>query len=525
MPASSLPAKCRVAIIGGGPAGSSTATLLAREGVDVVLLEKEKFPRYHIGESLLLSARQMFELLGIDDKIAKHGFIKKYGAYFKIKQGLKPGHIDFSKSGRYNYSYQVVRSEFDKILLDHSKDVGAKVFEETRVQGIEFDGDRPIALTWAGNDGAEGRLEFEYLVDASGLSGVMATRYLKDRVYQDNFANVAVGRYFRGYRPFKEQEPGAFFMESLANSSGWTWFIPLHNGTVSVGIVVHRDEFAKMKQEHGGDLEKIFDAGLKLCPDICRLLAEAQVEGEPHVWQDYSYVANTFAGPNYRLAGDAAGFIDPFFSNGVHMALLGALSAAATIASSMKGEVDEARAGIFHDKCVRRAYTRFVLSVSGAYVQIRNQKDVVLHGVTNHDMQLAFDMLQPVVSGAADALKSPVSQSTLEKAVTYIGEAALVLHGEQPSHQVSKLIAKARERGRMQFFTDVTSVGAIDGYYIRTQQGRLGLAKTNAWWSIYNTIRRKIIRTIIPRALPGIEGNGHAPTVTESQAKETVGAT
>lgn len=519
----SLPATCRVAVIGGGPAGSSTATLLAREGVDVILLEKEKFPRYHIGESLLLSARQMFELLGIEDKIARHGFVKKYGAYFKIKQGLNPGHIDFSKSGRYNYSYQVIRSEFDKILLDHARDVGANVFEETRVQDIEFDGDRPVALTWAGNDGAEGRLAFDYLVDASGLSGIMATKYLKDRVYQENFANVAVGRYFRGYRPYKEHEPGAFFMESLSNGSGWTWFIPLHNGTVSVGIVVHRDEFARMKQEHGGDLEKIFAAGVQLCPEICRLLADAHTEGGTHVWQDYSYVANTFAGPHYRLAGDAAGFIDPFFSSGVHMALLGALSAAATIASSLRGEVDEARAGIFHDKCIRRAYTRFVLSVSGAYVQIRNQQEVVLHGVTHHDMQLAFDMLQPVVSGAADALKSPVSQQTLEKAVHYIGEAAKVLHGEASNNHVSKLIAKARERGQMQFFSDVTSVGAIDGYYIRTQPGRLGLAKTNVLWSIYNGIRRKIARVLVPCALPGINGHGHAPAA-ESQSKEPVGA-
>jgi flavin-dependent dehydrogenase len=477
--------------------------------VEVVLLEKDRFPRYHIGESLLLSARPMLAFLGVDDQIAQHGFVKKYGAYFKVKQGLKPGHIDFTRStGRYRHSYQVVRSEFDTILLNHARNQGAQVIEETRVDSIEFDGERPIALQWANKTGETGRLEFEYLVDASGLSGLMASRYLKNREYQENFANVAVGRYYRNYRPYKADEPGAFFMEALSNSSGWIWYIPLHNGTVSVGVVIHRDVFSEMKAECGGDVNATFDAGLRLCPEVSQLLAEAQPVGETHVWQDYSYVAESFSGPHYRLAGDAAGFIDPFFSSGVHMAFLGALSAAATICAALHGEVSESEAAHFHDRCVRRAYTRFVLAVSGVYAQIRNQKEIVLHGVKNEDLQMAFNMLQPVVSGAADSNQAEVPQDVLAKAVDYLGGAALEAHQIDGRNAVSKLLSKHRSDD----FIDIHSAGAIHGLYIRMEQGRLGLARTNAWQSLVNRLisqgMRFLFRGLLRSSKPTTPKNG-----------------
>ncbi len=515
----SIPARCCVAVIGGGPAGSSTATLLAREGMDVVLLERDRFPRYHIGESLLLSARQMFDLLGVEEKVAKAGFVKKYGAYFKIKQGLNPGHIDFSRARRYNHSYQVIRSEFDKLLLDHASECGVKVFEETQASDVEFDGDRPIAIHWKRGEHERGSLSFEYLVDASGLSGMLATRYLKSRVYQENFANVAVGRYFRGYRPYREVEPGAFYMEALSNSSGWTWFIPLHDGTVSVGIVVHRDEFARMKQACGGDYEQIFAMGLKFCPDITRLLSEAVPEGGTHVWQDYSYVAQQFAGPHYRLVGDAAGFIDPFFSSGVHMAFLSGLSAAATICSSIKGEVEEWRAGVFHDRCVRRAYTRFVLAVSGVYMQIRNQTEVVLHGVANEDLQMAFNLLQPVVSGAADIPRTPISKATLKKAMKYVSDTALELHGGDSHNAIAKLVSKKPDQGQLPFFEEASGLGAIDGLYIRAKPGRLGLARNRLFLSGVTWVLSAAASLLVRCIMPGLFARETAATDLDAAAE------
>ena len=497
--ARNIPVQSRVAVIGGGPAGSVTAGLLAREGVEVAVFEKERFPRYHIGESLLLTAMPTFEFLGVDQKIAAHGFVKKYGAYFKIKQGLKPAHINFRRRGKlHQHSYQVVRSELDKILLDHAADVGAQVFEETRVDSIEFDGERPIALNWARQQGESGRIAFDYLVDASGLSGVVAAKYLKSRTYQDNFANVAVGRYYRGYRPYKEDEPGAFFMEALTDGGGWVWYIPLHDGTVSVGVVIHRDGFARLKQECAGDIARTFDAALELCPEVKQLLASATAEPQTHVWQDYSYVAERFAGPHYRLAGDAAGFIDPFFSSGVHMAFMGALSAAATICSSLKGEVDESQAASFHDRTVRRAYTRFVLAVAGVYAQIRNQKEVVLHGVKNEDLQLAFNMLQPIVSGAADSSQAAVSKRVLAEAVNYIGGAALEAHGINTKNSVARLLGKKKPEGPDEF-ANISSAGAIDGWYIRMERHKLGLVRTTAVQAFANWVISQIARLMFRR--------------------------
>ena len=200
-------------------------------------------------------------------------------------------------------------------------------------------------------------------------------------------------------------------------------------------------------------------------------------KAETHIWQDYSYVAEKFSGPHYRLAGDAAGFIDPFFSSGVHMAFLGGLFAAATICSSRKGEFDEQTAATFHDRCVRRAYTRFVLAVSGVYVQIRNQSQVVLHGIANEDLQLAFNMLQPVVSGAADSVRTPVSQNTLYKAMRYIGDAVLESSGFDSKNSVSKLLGMGVDQFESNLMAS-TGIGTFGNLYIRTQPGRLGLART-----------------------------------------------
>src|SRR5438034_8163551 len=170
----------QVLVVGGGPAGSTTATLLAREGFDVTLIEKEVFPRYHIGESLLPSCLEILDLIGAREKVEAYGFQRKDGGFFEW--GRDSWVLNFEKL-HHPYSFQVVRSEFDHLLLEHAKSQGVQVFEGIEVQSLSFDGDRPRSATWASvaEKQETGEISFDFLVDASGRAGIMAMHYLKSR--------------------------------------------------------------------------------------------------------------------------------------------------------------------------------------------------------------------------------------------------------------------------------------------------------------------------------------------------------
>ena len=343
------------------------AALLAREGVEVTLLEKETLPRYHIGESLLTSALPMLEFVGALQWVDGHGFVRKYGGFFRMKHGEAPGHIDFTKQSKYRYSYQVVRSEFDQLLFEHARACGARAYDGTRVTDVAFDDGRPVSASVVDATGAERTVRFEFLVDATGQAGLLSSRYFKNRRAEAALANVAVGAYYRGASTYRDdagrEHPGAFSMEALTDGSGWTWAIPLHDGTLSVGVVLHKDVFRRRKEELRSN-EAVFAHGLERCPDVSRLLAGAVRGDDIRVWRDYSYFAGTYAGPGYRLAGDAAGFIDPLFSTGVHMAFMGALSSAATICSELRGEFAPQELERFHTDYLDQAYARLSITVA-----------------------------------------------------------------------------------------------------------------------------------------------------------------
>ncbi len=468
----------RILVAGGGPAGAMTATLMAREGFDVVLCERERFPRYHIGESLLTSAMPILEFAGVRDRIERHGFVKKYGGFFRVKHGEPAGHVDFTKLSRYRHAFQVIRSEFDAILLDHAGKSGAEVREGTTVASVAVESGRPVAATVESGDGGSETICFDYMVDATGQNGLLSTKYFGARQEEPAFANVAVGGYFRGARPYRDESgnehPGAFSMEALTDGLGWTWAIPLHDGTLSVGVVIHRDVY-KDRRKLAGSLEELFARSLEISPDTTRLIDGARREGEVRAWRDYSYFATAFAGRNYRLAGDAAGFIDPLFSTGVHMAFVGALSAAATIGAEVRGEVSRDAAEDFHERCLRQAYTRFMMTVAGFYAQIRNQQEVVLPTVTKDNFQLAFDLIQPVVSGSADLNSDEIPPDLLNRALNYTTSTMLEIHDMRGNSPVARLL---KSRILDQAITD--KLAAVDGMYIRLERGRLGLERLGA---------------------------------------------
>jgi flavin-dependent dehydrogenase len=474
------PRHTKVLVIGGGPGGSMAAILLAREGIEVTVLERDRFPRYHIGESLLTSAIPILKFVGLHERIEAHGFTRKHGGYFTLKEGAAPGHIDFRKASVYQHSYQVIRSEFDHLLLQHAAESGATVVEETTVTSVDFDGGRPVRAHWLQPGSVTGEIGFDYVIDASGLSGLIATRVQHDRRFQPAFANVAVGSYWRGYTPYVapsgEPQGGDFFMEALRDGAGWVWTIPLHDGTLSVGIVVHAEEFQRMRGQLG-EVDAIYRDGLARAPQVTTMLAGAEMVQPVRTWRDYSYISDSFGGPGYRLVGDAAAFIDPLFSTGVHLAFLGAVSAAAGIASELRGEVDQTTAIGFHDRCIRKAYVRFAVIVSGMYKQIRQQDELVLYGIDKKDFRRAFDVILPLISGSADLDADTVDQKTIGKAIDF------TIDMTNDAAQLGTSNAAARIFGeRVAIDEDLAAspTEAVDGLYIRLERGRLGLAEVSS---------------------------------------------
>lgn len=363
-----LPKFTQVLVAGGGPAGATAATLLAREGFEVTLLEKEVGSRYHIGESLLPAALKVFDLLGIREKIDSYGFYRKSGAFFEWAS-LK-WELDFENVLN-TYSYQVRRAEFDKLLLDHARSQGVKVFEGVEVRKLFFDGERPkSAICSQGlKDGGSDELSFDYLIDASGRAGLMSTRYLQNRQYHKEFQNLGIWGYWRDADITKIVPAGSTVSASVNDGSGWIWAIPLHDGTISVGLVINQALY-KAKRANAG-LEEIYLDAIANCKSVSEILAPAKIVSPVKVEQDYSYTAKKFSGSGYYILGDAACFLDPLLSTGVHLATISATMAAASLGSVLRNEVTESQASSYFDKGFRHTYMRLLVIVSSLYSEIR----------------------------------------------------------------------------------------------------------------------------------------------------------
>lgn len=395
--------RAQVLIIGGGPAGSTAGGLLAKAGFEVTILERERFPRYHIGESLLPSCRPVLEQLGVWQKVAAAGFQPKGGAYYFW--GPEEWEVRFRPGRDGSNAWQVVRSEFDKLLLDHARELGVEVVEGVTVKTLDFRDGRPVAASWAQTKDPEarGRIEFDYLVDASGRGGVMATKYLKNRAFHNVFRNVAAWSYWKGASRPDRGPDGAITVASLPE--GWFWVIPLHDGTMSVGLVTGRDTFNRRRGELGGTAA-VYHEALRECTAVHDLLVNAEQVSDIKVEQDYSYAATQFAGPGFLLSGDAACFLDPLLSTGVHLATYSAMLGAAAIASVLRGEVTEEEAWDFYSVVYRRAYERLLVLVSTFYESYRGKEyhfyraqQLSERDWDGLDLQAAFDRF---VTGLAD---------------------------------------------------------------------------------------------------------------------------
>ncbi len=457
-----------VLVIGGGPAGSTAATLLAREGFDVTLVERDVLPRYHIGESLLPSCLEILELTGAREKIEAYGFQRKGGGYFAW--GKDSWVLDFAPL-RYPYSFQVVRSEFDHLLLEHAKSQGVKVFEGTEIRSLVFDGDRPHSATWmqvvGGSDA--GQIFFDYLVDASGRAGVIATHYLKNRRYHNAFQNVAIWGYWTGAGRMSFAPEGA--IANGAVPDGWLWGIPLHNGTMSVGLVLHKTTFKEQRQQYNS-VEQVYLNAIDSCPLIADLVKSGKLVTNIRTEQDYSYIAGSFTGPGYFLIGDAACFIDPLLSTGVHLATHSAMLCAASIASVLRGEVTAQQASVFFEQSYRQTYLRLLAIVAGMYQQYDGKESYFWQAqqLTDHDYDDSSAMMEAwlyVASGMQDVKDSRTPPTTAGLTEAYT----------QPVEMTDRAMALYNLYKNVFFGTSMSPERASDGLYVTTKPC-LGLTLT-----------------------------------------------
>ncbi|KAG1886509.1 putative halogenase [Suillus subluteus] len=434
MTVQTLPTSTQILVVGGGPAGSYAAAALAREGFEVTLLEAVKFPRYHIGESLLPSVRSFLAFIDAEESVKNYGFTLKVWIVFNVSEYIRRCNTDFVALNPNNASWNVVRSEFDDLLFRHASKSGANMFDNTRVTEFQFEGERPVSANWRNTStGIEGRISFSYLVDASGRNGIMSTKYLKNRRYNQALNNVACWGYWDGtesYMPGTTRQ-NAIFVQALEDESGWAWFIPLHDGSTSVGIVMDQESSNRKKKASratsGGSGSNLLahykEELLSRAPGVLKLIGKATLrnDGTPEAVKsasDFSYSASSYAGDHFRLAGDSGAFIDPFFSSGVHLAFTGGLSAALTIAASIRGLCSEGNAQRWHTSKIATSYTRFLLVVLGTYKQIRNQAIPVMSDVDEDNFDRAFDLIRPVIQGTADVGKA-LTEDELQKTMDF----------------------------------------------------------------------------------------------------------
>jgi flavin-dependent dehydrogenase len=374
---------CDVVVVGGGPAGSTAAAALARAGRRVVLLERDAFPRFHIGESLLASVNEVLDAIGAGDLIRQAGFPRKWGATFMTPDGGVERFADFALATEVPapQTWQVPRERFDELLLRHAARCGADVRERHRVMDVEFDDDgvtvayRPVHdVSDAGLDadrrgGASGppasvpaaaRLRARMLVDASGRSALLGRRF-ELRVDEPTLANVAVFSHYSGV-PVAEGRRAGDIRVIARSDGGWFWMIPISDELMSVGAVLPREVFqAQPKMVPGELLERL----IADTPAVAVLMRRAERRWPVRVERDFSYGSRRYAGDRWITVGDAGSFLDPVFSSGVAIALESALEGARAVDRGLARGDLSARAFATFNRRQRgryRAFRRFVLS-------------------------------------------------------------------------------------------------------------------------------------------------------------------
>ena len=346
----------QVIVIGGGPAGSSASTLIAQQGIKVQLFERERFPRFHIGESLIPETYWVLKRLNMLPKMQASRFVKKYSVQFVNQEGKlsEPFYFMEHKPHECSQTWQVLRGEFDQLMLQNAQEHGVEVHQGVRVLDVLFEGDRAVGIEIQDENGTRGTIRADVIVDASGQSSLIMNK-LKLRQWDPVLKKAALWTYFEGAYRDTGRDEGATLVLQTQGKHGWFWYIPLHNNIISVGVVAAFDYLFKGRgpvQESGPEtmpqqnFEAIYQEELTRCPAVRERVSVGQQADRFRAAKEYSYRSSRVAGDGWVLVGDAFGFLDPLYSSGVLLALKSSsLATDAVVEGLNKGDTSAAQLG------------------------------------------------------------------------------------------------------------------------------------------------------------------------------------
>ncbi|MFM9058465.1 MAG: NAD(P)/FAD-dependent oxidoreductase [Planctomycetaceae bacterium] len=335
-----------VIVIGGGPSGATVAGVVAAAGRRVLVLERDRFPRYHIGESLIPETFWVLERLGLLAKLRGSRFVEKHSVQFVNEHGRlsEPFYFADYKPHESSQTWQVTRAEFDRMMLDTARERGAIVREGVRVLEVLFEGSRAVGVRMVDDTGREQVVRARVVVDAAGQGCLIQDR-LGLREWDPVLKKAAVWTYWKGARRESGRDAGATLVLQTQGKAGWFWFIPLADDVTSVGIVA---PFDHLFRDRGRDPEAIYFDEVARCPGVQPRIADAERVGPFRVAKEYSYRSRRVAGDGWVLVGDAFGFLDPLYSSGILLALTsGALAGDAIVAGLAAGDTSGERLGIW----------------------------------------------------------------------------------------------------------------------------------------------------------------------------------
>jgi flavin-dependent dehydrogenase len=352
------------AVAGGGPAGSSAAISLRQRGHSVVLFERETFPRFHIGESLLSTANDAFAALGVAKQIEAASFPAKWGARLYTHDGQNGRYVDFTcvREVTRPQTYQVCREEFDRILLERAREVGVDVREACNVITCEFAPDAAVLEVASRGDAATRRVHVRALVDATGRGGLLARKF-NLRTEEPLLANIAIYSHYTKIPRLEGPRPDDIRLIAR-NDAGWFWLIPISKELTSVGVVLPKALYRRLAN---GSPEETLNNTIADTPIVAELMREARREWPVRVEKDFSYSASAYAGDRWILAGDAGSFLDPVFSTGVSIAMESGIEAAAELHRALPRNDFSAASFAAFSRRQRKRFETFRRFVVGFY--------------------------------------------------------------------------------------------------------------------------------------------------------------